>query len=141
MEVKLGEFDRNYFQNIEGHQNILFNKSGTYYNILVSGERAGIVGYVPCKVPSNSGFIQIVISPEFRGKGILHIAENLLAKKHNLKKLFATIKKDNISSIKAHEKAGFKHLDKEYLNFLRQKEKLRDDEIRMKKIIEEVKNE
>jgi RimJ/RimL family protein N-acetyltransferase len=73
---------------------------------------AGFVGYLPAKKDPQIGFIQIFIFPKFRGQGILKMAEDLIAKEHNLKSLWATIDLDNVASIKSHLKAGFKYFSK-----------------------------
>ncbi|MBI5138562.1 MAG: GNAT family N-acetyltransferase, partial [Candidatus Vogelbacteria bacterium] len=95
--------------------------------------RAGVVGYVPSKFPEHAGFTQTVITPESRGKGINKIAKDLLAKKYDLKVLFATIKRVNIASIKANEKIGFVMMSDEEMNSLRSKGFLKEVDIRMVK--------
>src|SRR3989339_269538 len=99
MRIKLCEFDKNYFDSLKEHKEILFTEDGIYHTILYNNQKAGVVGYIPLKRQEDSGFVQIIISPEFQGKGIVEIAENLLIKKYNLKRVYATIKKENISSI------------------------------------------
>jgi len=116
MKIKLDKFDKSYLKTLQGKEEIVVFENGIYHTILCDNIKAGIVGYFPAKFPKNSGFVQIVISPDFRGKGILEIAENLLAEKYGLQTLFATIKKDNITSIRAHEKIGFKMIDDKKLN-------------------------
>lgn len=83
----------------------------------------------------NAGRVQVVISPEFRGQGLLQKAYDLLAKRYNLKILQATIKKTNIASLKAHQKAGFEMLSEEEMIILREKGLLKEDRIRMMKNI------
>ena len=121
MEVELNKFNKQYFKTLDGHEKILFSEDGIYYTILCNNKKAGVVGYIPTKDSNNSGFVQIVIEPNFRGKGLVKIAEKLLANKHNLNILYATIKKDNIASIRAHKKIGFEMINDKKLNKLKKK--------------------
>lgn len=134
MEVKLARFDENYYENLELSDKILnIDDKGFYYTILCDDKKAGIIGYIPARFPEHSGFLQIVISPSFRGMGLVEIAEDLLAKKHNLQILYATIKEDNIASIRAHKKIGFVTIDNKKLKDLRKNKLLKDNEIRLEK--------
>lgn len=133
MKIKLAKFDKNYYDNIEGRDKILITGKGIYYTLLCNDKKVGIIGYIPAAFPERSGFLQIVISPSFRGRGIVEIAEDLLAKKHNLQILYATIEKDNIASIRAHQKIGFVMIDGKKLKNLKKNKFLKDDKIRLEK--------
>jgi len=130
-KIKLIEFDKGYYETLDGYENIAISPNGTYYTILCDGEKAGVVGYIPAKFPDHAGFIQVVIDLKFRGKSIVGISEELVAQKHNLIILFATIKSNNIASIRAHEKIGFTMLSDKETEELRNKGFLKTDEIRM----------
>jgi RimJ/RimL family protein N-acetyltransferase len=111
MKVNLDQFDKEYFETLDGYEEILLMENGFYYVILCDNKKAGIVGYIPVKFPKNSGYVQVVIDSKFKGKGIVKVAENLLAQKHNLRILYAIIKKENIASIRACQEIGFKIID------------------------------
>lgn len=127
--MKLIKFDKTYFESLEGHSEILLSDKYNHI-IIVNGKKVGIVGFIPGKI-KDTGFIQIVIDPKYRGKGYVQKAEDLIAKKYKLKALYATIKMENIISIKAHEKAGFEMFSNEIINDYRTKGFLKNNEIRM----------
>src|SRR6056297_2415912 len=99
MPMKLCDFNKKYFKSLKDHQAIIIDETGIYHTIKHNNQNIGVVGFIPAKFPDNAGFIQIIITPEFRGQGFVKMAENLLTKKYNLRTLYATIKKDNIPSI------------------------------------------
>lgn len=134
MSIQLKEFDEFFFKSLKEHKEILILESGFYYTIIKDGKKIGIVGFIPAKL-KDSGFIQIIIAPEFRGQGFVKISEEALIKKHNLKIIYATIKKNNIASIRAHEKLGFKYIKEEKLNEFRKKGTLKISETRLEKIL------
>lgn len=132
MKVKLLDFDSEYYRNLEDRDAIIPPSNNTVYHIIeVNGFRAGIVGYIPLKKDISIGFIQIILKPEYRGKGILSIAEELLVKKYNITKLYATIKERNIASIEAHKKVGFIQEDKNVIEELRKLGYLHRDQVRL----------
>ncbi|MFZ5955574.1 MAG: GNAT family N-acetyltransferase [Nanoarchaeota archaeon] len=133
MDIKLINFDKDFFESLEGNEHILLVESGFYHVILIEEKKAGIVGFFHSKKSKKEGFIQIILAPEFRGKGFLKISEDLLAKKYELKKLYATILNDNIASIKSHLNAGFTYLPEEEQNRLRNLGLLDIDKVRLVK--------
>ncbi|MEI7741059.1 MAG: GNAT family N-acetyltransferase [bacterium] len=130
--MELKPFDREFFDSLPGHEEVVIEPDGIYYTITLHGEKAGVVGAIPSREPK-SAFVQIVLAPEFRGRGLTSRAEDELARLHELKTLFATINNDNFASLKAHSKAGFTILSEEKLTHLRELGKLKPNQIRMEK--------
>jgi len=60
--------------------------------------------------------ISISITPEFRAKGLASQIINQTTLKSNLTEVVSLIQEDNISSIKAFEKAGYKRFSEIYIN-------------------------
>jgi len=135
MVIKIVPFDKEYFMNLKEHKKILLNNDGIYYTILYNDERAGVVGFIPITSLKKTGFVQIIIDPKYRGKEIVRKAEDLLVQKHNIQRLYATIKENNVASIRAHKKIGFKIIDDNKLIDLKRKGFLREDEIRLEKVV------
>ena len=133
MQIEIKRFNKKYFDTLKDKKQIILVKNGKYHTILCNGEKIGVVGYVPINYPEYDNFVQIIITPKFRGKGIVKIAENLLVQKHNLKKLSAKINIKNIASIKAHQKIGFKIIDAIKVKDLIKKKIFKKDEVRLEK--------
>ena len=74
------------------------------FTIKINGQIAGVTGFIKKK---NRYYFQIAILPKFRGMNILNKSVNFLKEKYKIKQLISVIEKDNIASIKAHEKNGF----------------------------------
>jgi len=133
-EVSLGEFQQEFFESLPQTSEIVKPTMETekfYHTVFIDGIPAGITGIVPSKFSSDVGFVQIVLAPNFRGKGLLNKIYNLLARRHSLKTLYATINIRNTISRKAHLRAGFKLLPEEDLIKLRGRGLLQSDEIRL----------
>jgi RimJ/RimL family protein N-acetyltransferase len=129
--ISLSSFKKDILKQIPEKENISLDPSGIYYTIKKDNKEAGIVGLIPSLKEKNSGFVQIAIIPEYRGQGILKKAETMLAEKHSLKKLYATIDKNNIPSITSHLKAGFHSIPKSETINLREKGILDEKSIRL----------
>ena len=132
--MQLIDFDKEFYESIEGKDKIFMSERGHYHTFTVEGKKAGVVGVMPAKI-EGSALFQILVAPEFRGKNLTKEAEEMVARKYGITEMLATIKKDNIASIKAHEKAGFEHLPESKLEELRQRGFLDNDKIRMRKKI------
>lgn len=130
IEVKLANFDDSFLKSLPDFRKIGLDLKGIYHTIIINGQKAGVVGYIPAKGEEKTGFVQIILKDDFRGLGLMALVEELLARKYNLKTLLATIKKDNLASIRAHEKSGFKLLSAKELDDLRKKGFLKEDEFR-----------
>ena len=80
----------------------------------VIGEKLGQVRFDETE---KGTYISVNLNPDFLGKGIgaklISSATNRYLRDFNTKKIYAEIKDDNISSIKAFEKAGYKFLKEE----------------------------
>ncbi len=135
-EIGLGEFNQEFFDSIDDNQYIKGPALGGeqyFHTILVDGLPAGIVGYLPPKNVSlaDTGFVQILLKPEYRGRSLTGKIYDLLVERHELKTLYATISENNQSSIKAHQKIGFHLLSTEKMADLRQRGLLDKDKFRL----------
>jgi RimJ/RimL family protein N-acetyltransferase len=133
MKISLDKFDMDFLESLKDKEMISFSEKGFYYTILCDDKKAGIVGYIPAKIPEKSGFVQIILGSEFRGRGIVEIAENLLVKECDLEVLFATIQKSNLPSIVSHKKIGFMEIDDLRAAELIKKGLLKESEVRLEK--------
>ena len=134
--ISLGEFNQEFFESLDGARQIVaptMTNERYYHTIFVEGEPAGIVGFVPSQSLSDTGFVQIVLAPAYRGKGLIGKIYDRLIELHSLKTLYATIEKSNTASIRAHNKIGFKMLSEIELENLRAKGLLQSEEIRMRR--------
>lgn len=114
---KLGDFDMDYFKSLEGENCWIAIgqkncKNQRYYTVIgEDGEKLGIVGVYDTDDEQN--LTHVVVDPKFRGKGLTSKFYEALMARENLNFLTATVDRDNIASIKAHEKAGFKKVSDE----------------------------
>jgi RimJ/RimL family protein N-acetyltransferase len=137
-EISLGEFNQEYFESLPDNRHIEAPTMKTekfYHTVFVDGEQAGIVGFIPAESMRDTGFVQILLAPAFRGKGLIGKIYDRMIELHSLKTLYATIEKSNSASVRAHDKIGFKILPEEKLQELRAKGLLQPDEIRMERDI------
>lgn len=134
MQVTLQNFDQAYFESLPRNETLYPpDKKSIYHTIIVDGEKAGIVGYVPLAGDPTIGFVQILLAEAFRGKGLVQIAEGLLVKKYGIKRLYATVKEENCASLKAHQKIGFTELPRAEIEKLRTQGYLHENETRLVK--------
>jgi len=134
--ITLGEFNQEFFESLDGARHIVaptFANEKYYHTVYVEGEMAGIVGFVPSKTLPDTGFVQIVLAPAYRGTGLISKIYDRMVELHSLKTLYATIDKSNTASIKAHEKIGFKLLPEDELEILRAKGLLQTYEVRLQR--------
>ena len=134
--ISLGEFNQEFFESLNEAGRIVaptFATEKYYHTIYIEGEIGGIVGFIPSQTLLDTGFVQIVLAPAYRGKGLIDKIYNRMVELHSLKTLYATIEKSNTASIKAHNKIGFKMLPEEELEKLRTKGLLQTYEVRLKK--------
>lgn len=133
--INLGEFNQEFFESLDGSRHIVSPTIATekyYHTVYVEGENAGIVGFIPVAGAPYTGFVQIVLAPAYRGKGLIEKIYDRMIEIHGLKTLYATIDKTNTTSIRAHEKIGFKMLPEAELADLRNQGLLESYEVRMK---------
>lgn len=88
-------------------------KQGTLYFLIRTGNN--FIGYLAVEPRGEELFLsKIYVASGLRGRGYgkkaLQFAETL-AKERNLKKIVLTVNKNNVKSIKAYEKMGFKNVE------------------------------
>ena len=129
---QIDDADTNYIQELNTYGEIEFDtKRGKYYIISNdNGDMMGVIGYIKAN-EKNTGFLQILIDPSYRGRGLFKFAVDELLKQENLKRLYSTISIYNEPSINAHLKYGFKFLDDDTIEKLRQHYFLSDTKTRM----------
>ena len=134
-EIKLAPFDQVFFDSLNpaDRAQILKPENAVFRTILVGGEKAGVVGYIPFRDEHREGFAQAIVLPAFRGHGIAGIADDLLAKEAGLIRLHVTITTTNIPSLHSIVRAGFTQVSEEKLTELRAQGKLNADQIRFTK--------
>lgn len=107
-EVKLGDFDMDYFKSVEGEGGwiALGQENCTnqrYFTVCTEdGEKVGIVGVYDTEDDKN--FIHYVIGPEYRGQGLAAKCTHAIIDTLNLPSVVFTINLDNMPSLKATEK-------------------------------------
>jgi len=134
--ITLGPFNQEYFDELPDTDQIdapTFKNEDFYHTVYVDGLPVGVAGVVPSRTLSEAGFMQIVLTPDWRGKGLIGPIYDQLADWHNLQTLYATIKIDNKISLLAHRKIGFHPLSDAKIADLRKRHLLKPDEIRLVK--------
>jgi len=118
--IKLAPFDSNFLVAIKDYVKIhLKPDEGTYYTILVDGKKAGVIGF---KVEDNKKYgLKIGIHQDYRGQGVFGLALDLLARTHNINRMYSEVAIANKASVKAHQKIGFKRLSPKQENLLKDK--------------------
>ncbi len=135
-DINLKEFNQEFFESLPDNRQIVrptMTNEKYYHTVYAEGEPAGIVGFVPSENMRDTGFMQILLAPAYRGKGLISKIYDRMIELHSLKTLYATIEKSNTASIRAHEKIGFKILPEEKLEDLRTKGFIQPYEIRMER--------
>ncbi|MCX6712484.1 MAG: GNAT family N-acetyltransferase [Candidatus Vogelbacteria bacterium] len=137
-EISFADFNQEFFDSLDDNRYVQGPAVGEeqyFHTVMVDGVSAGIVGYLPPKNVSlsDTGFVQVLLKSEYRGRGLMGKAYELLAERHELKTLYATIKKSNLHSIRAHQKVGFELLPEDKMENLRNRKLLTDYEIRLEK--------
>jgi UDP-2,4-diacetamido-2,4,6-trideoxy-beta-L-altropyranose hydrolase len=105
-----------YVPHCEWFKNKLADKNALIYIVEADGKPASILRI---DVKTNNAVIGVVIGKEFRGKGLGSISINKGVAEYfkvNSLPILASIKKQNIASIKSFEKAGFSYLRDEKIN-------------------------
>jgi UDP-2,4-diacetamido-2,4,6-trideoxy-beta-L-altropyranose hydrolase len=105
-----------YVPHCEWFKNKLTDKTALIYIVEADGEPASMLRI---DVKTNNAVIGVVIGKEFRGEGLASISISKgVAEyfKSNSLPILASIKKQNIASIKAFKKAGFSYLRDEKIN-------------------------
>jgi RimJ/RimL family protein N-acetyltransferase len=130
--IELAPIDTDYLNKLNVNNVIQYNPNkGKFYTIVNgNGHKVGVIGYIGGK-EDGSGFLQIIVDPKHRGKGVFKLALDKLIKQENLKKLYSTIHTSNLPSIKAHLKYGFRFIDETILQKLRELGLLDKDKTRM----------
>lgn len=130
--IKLAEFDKDFFETIQNYKKIHLNpKEGLFFTIIKGRQKVGVIGF---KLKENDNFfLKIGVHQDFRGQDIFRDALYALAKKYKIKKIFSTIAKTNVASIKAHQKAGFARISEEEEEELKKRKLLLKRNIRMVK--------
>lgn len=97
------------FQSENAIKNQIANENYTYYYIIKNNEKAGYFG-----LSDKEGYLflsKIYISKEFRHKGLGTKAFEKIKKIAGGRKIRLTVNKQNINSINAYKKWGFKTID------------------------------
>lgn len=127
--ITLKPFDKALYDSFPEEERVLVAKpeDGEWFTAHAGDTPVGLVGTIP------GDFVQILIKPEHRGKGLTGPIEDTLAKQKNVAKLYATILACNLPSIKAHRKSGFQYISPERRKALLALGKLQPGELRLYK--------
>lgn len=132
--ISLGDFNQEYFDSLADNRRIVaptFKNEDFYHTVYADGQPIGVAGVILSSTLSDTGFVQIVLTPDWRGRGLIGPIYRKLAERHDLTTLYATIDEDNKVSQQAHRKLGFKSLSSEKIADLRQRGLLQPNQIRL----------
>ena len=133
-KINLTKYDHKFCKTIKDYKKIHLDQSeGVFYTIMHNDKKCGVIGFT-MKNTTNY-FLKIGIHQDFRGLDIFKKSLTLFARKHKIKKIYSTVARANIPSVKAHKKIGFRRIPLRIENRLKAEGSLLKRNIRLVKSI------